>query len=61
MTNKTISAIDHIITNSIYNNDFKTGIIKADISDNFPINKLSNLEVLRVHKITKKIDICIDI
>ena len=61
VTNQTISAIDHIITNSIYNNDFKTGIIKADISDNFPINKLSNLEVLRVHKITKKIDICIDI
>ena len=37
MTNKTISAIDHIITNSIYNNDFKTGIIKKDISAHFPI------------------------
>ena len=61
MTNKTISAIDHIITNSIYNNDFKTGIIKTDISDHFPINKLSNLEVLRVYKISKKIDICINI
>ena len=39
MTNKTISAIDHIITNSIYNNDFKTGIIKTNISDHFPINE----------------------
>ena len=37
MTNKTISAIDHIITNSIYNNDFKTEKIKTDISDHFPI------------------------
>ena len=37
MTNKTISAIDHIITNSIYNNDFKTGIVKTDIFDHFPI------------------------
>ena len=37
MTNKAISAIDHIITNSIYNKDFKTGIIKKDISDHFPV------------------------
>ena len=37
VTNKTISAIDHIITNSTYNNDFKTGIIKTYISDHFPI------------------------
>ena len=37
VTNKTISAIDHIITNSIYNNKFKTGIRKTDISDHFPI------------------------
>ena len=37
VTNKTISAIDHIITNFIYNNDFKTGIIKTDISDHSPI------------------------
>ena len=35
--NGTISAIDQIITNSIYNNDFKTGIIMTDISDHFPI------------------------
>ena len=43
MTNKTISAVDHIITNSIYSNNFKTGIMKTDISDHFPI---INLEVL---------------
>ena len=37
VTNKTISAIDHIITNSIYNNDFKTAIIRTDVSDHFAI------------------------
>ena len=37
VTNKTISAIDHIIKNSIYNNDFKTAIIRTAISDHFPI------------------------
>ena len=37
VTNKTMSAIDHIITNSVYNNDFKTGIIKTNISNHFPI------------------------
>ena len=33
----TISAIDHIITNSIINNEFKAAILRADISDHFPI------------------------
>ena len=37
LTNKTISATDHTITNSIYNNDFKTAIIRIDISDHFQI------------------------
>ena len=32
MTNKTVSAIDHIITNSIFSNEFKTAI-----SDHFAI------------------------
>ena len=36
VTNKTISAINHIITNSVYNNDFKTAIIRTD-TDHFPI------------------------
>ena len=40
MTNKTISynqKQDHIITSSIYSNDFKTVIIRTDISDHFPV------------------------
>ena len=37
VTNKTISAIDHIITNVIYNNDFKSAITRTDISDHFLI------------------------
>ena len=37
VTKDTISAIDHIITNSIINNEFKTAILTADISDHFPI------------------------
>ena len=37
LTNRTISATDHTITNSIYNNDFKTEIIRTDISDHFSI------------------------
>ena len=37
VTNKTMSATDHTITNSIYNNDFKTEIIRTDISDHFSI------------------------
>ena len=31
------TAIDHIITNSVINTEFKTCIIKTDISDHFPI------------------------
>ena len=37
VTKDTISAIDHIIANSIINNEFKTAILTADISDHFPI------------------------
>ena len=37
ITNDTISAIDHIITNYIINNESKTSILSADISDHFPI------------------------
>ena len=43
VTNKTISATDLIITNSIYNNDFKTAIIRTDISDQFPITQAFKL------------------
>ena len=34
---QTGSAIDYIITNSIIHSGFKSGIIKTDISDQFPI------------------------
>ena len=37
VTRNTATATDHIITNSVINAEFKTGIIKTDISDHFPI------------------------
>ena len=37
ITKDTNSAIDHIIVNSIINNEFKTAILTGDISDHFPI------------------------
>ena len=46
VVNKTISAIDHIITNSVYNNDFKTGIIKTNISNHFPIIYVFKFRIL---------------
>ena len=33
----TISTIDHVITNSVINNESKAAILTADISDYFPI------------------------
>ena len=37
ITKDTVSAIDHIITNSIINGEFKSAILAADISDHFLI------------------------
>ena len=37
VTRNTATAIDHIITNSVINAEFKTGIIKTNISSHFPI------------------------
>ena len=37
VTRQNTSAIDHIITNSIIPTGFKSGIIKTDISNHFPI------------------------
>ena len=38
ITRHTTNAIDHIITNSVTgHNDFKSAIIKIDLSDHFPI------------------------
>ena len=34
---KTATAIDHILTNSFVDTTIKTGIIKSDVSDHFPI------------------------
>ena len=33
----TATAIDNMITNSIFDNDFGSAIIKTDVSDHFPI------------------------
>ena len=37
VTRNTAIAIDHIITNAVINGEFKTGIIKTDISDHSPV------------------------
>ena len=37
VTKTTATAIDHIFINSVTTTKFKTGIIKSDISDHFPI------------------------
>ena len=44
ITKDTISAIDHIITSSIINNEFKTDILTADISNHFPLIKAFKLK-----------------
>ena len=43
VTRNTATAIDHIITNSIINAEFKTGIIQTDISDHFPYSSYLNV------------------
>ena len=37
VTRNTATAIEHIITNSVINAEFKRGIIKTDLYDHFPI------------------------
>ena len=37
ITRKTATAIDHIFTNSFVDTTIETGIIKSDVSDDFPI------------------------
>ena len=37
VTRKRATAINHILTNSFIDTTIKTGIIKADVSDHFPI------------------------
>ena len=38
VTRKTATAIDHILTNRFIDTTIKTGIIKSDVSDHFPIS-----------------------
>ena len=45
VTRNTATAIDHIIRNSVINAEFKTVIIKIDISDHFPIFFIFNCVV----------------
>ena len=37
VTKHTATVIDNIITNCILNSDFKSAIVKMDLSDHFPI------------------------
>ena len=58
ITKDTISAIYHIITNSIINNEFKTAILTAEIPDHFPTiyNKLkTKLDVPKTQFLYKHI------
>ena len=50
ITRTKATAIDHIITNSHFNSDIKTGIIKADISDHFPIFLISEKRDIDIHQ-----------
>ena len=43
VTKYTATAIDNIITNCIINSDFKSAIVKKDLSDHFPIILLMSL------------------
>ena len=61
VTNKKISAIDHITTNSIYNNDSKTVIIRTDVSDHFPATYAFKPRRSMNSENYQKIDICINI
>ena len=44
-TIKAAIVIDYIFTNTVINTEFKTGIIKADIFDHFPIFFSTNFQM----------------
>ena len=44
------TVIDHILTNTFINNDYKSGIIKTDISDHFPVFIIADAELNKTHK-----------
>ena len=43
VTKHTATAIDNIITNCILNSDFKSAIVKTDLSNHFPIKFINDL------------------
>ena len=50
VTTNTAAAIDHTITNSFFENDFKSAAIKTDILDHFPVIftiKLKGIEIVK--------------
>lgn len=55
VTRSSATAIDHIITNDFTNTTIKTGIIKTDISDHFPIFITS--QTTHLHNCSEKIKI----
>ena len=61
VTRYTATAIDHIFTNSIINTEIKSAIIKADISDHFPILFVAKVNVdvsIRTEQYILKRNIC---
>ena len=44
---ETARAIDNFFTNSILNNKVKTGLVKTDVSDHFPVFALSDFGILK--------------
>ena len=49
------TAIDHIITNTYLSSNLKTGIIKTDISDHFPIFLVSETPGISIYPLTTTI------
>ena len=57
----TRTAIDHIFTNSLINTEIKSAIIKADISDHFPILFVAKVKVdvnIKIEQHILKRNIC---
>ena len=57
VTKHTATAIDNIITNCIINSDFKSAIVKTDLSDHFPIIFIN--ELIRVPSPTDDMEKCV--
>ena len=57
VTKHTATAIDNIITNCIINSDFKSAIVKTDLSDHFPIIFIN--ELIRVPTPTDDMEKCV--